>query len=369
MSSPGNSIIDARLVKKLAPGQDFASFHLDLHLRTGPGITVLFGSSGAGKTLTLNCLAGFARPDEGRILVRDEIYFDAATNIHLPPQRRRCGYIFQDHALFPHMTVKENIAFAVSVAPIENGRGLNARRRVSELLNLFELADLAGRKPAQLSGGQKQRAALARVLAGEPRLLLLDEPTRGLDTRLRDAFYDVLRQTCEHLNIPALLVTHDLDECFELADAVCVIDRGHLLQGGTRDSVFDKPASIEVARLLGIYDLLPAEIAALDPGRNTSRLAALDSTLDATYLPGHLLGDRGWLCIREGDVRVRCGNTRESRNQVALRVRSATHVAIGVRIRFEHDFYAVVSEAEWNELRGNDALCVELPMSAIHFIG
>jgi molybdate transport system ATP-binding protein len=369
MSSSAESVVDARLVKQFSPGPDFDAFRLDLHLRTGPGITVLFGSSGAGKTLTLNCLAGFARPDEGRILVRDELYFDAATNVHLPPQRRRCGYIFQDHALFPHMTVKENIAFAVSVAPIENGRGLHRRRRVGELLNLFELGDLAGRKPAQLSGGQKQRAALARVMAGEPRLLLLDEPTRGLDTRLRDAFYDALRKTCKRLDIPALLVTHDLDECYELADCVCVIDGGHLLQAGPRDSVFSKPVSIEVARLLGIYNLVPAEITALDPSRNTSRLAAMNSLLDATYLPGHLLGDCGWLCVRESDLRVRCVKARDSNNQLALRVRSINHVANGVRIRFEHDFCAIVSETEWKELLADDTLWVELPASAIHFIG
>ena len=189
--------IDARLVKRLPPEQGSDGFELNIHLRTGAGITVLFGSSGAGKTLALNCLAGFARPDEGRILVRDELYFDAATHVHVPPQQRRCGYIFQDHALFPHMTLRENLRFAASAAPRDKHPRPHRYRRVGELLDLFELTDLAARRPAQLSGGQKQRAALARVLVQDPRLLLLDEPTRGLDARLRSAFYDEIgRASC-----------------------------------------------------------------------------------------------------------------------------------------------------------------------------
>jgi molybdate transport system ATP-binding protein len=226
--------IDARLLKRLPPAAGSQAFELNIHLIAQPGITVLFGPSGAGKSLTLNCIAGFARPDEGRILVCDQIYFDASSGLHLSPQQRHCGYIFQDHALFPHMTVRENLRFAASSSRTKGGQ-LARRRLVNDLLDVFELAGLANRRPGQLSGGQKQRAALARILVTEPRILLLDEPTRGLDTRLRSSFYVLLKQTRDRLHAPILLVTHDLDECFELADAVCLIAGGSFLQTGSRD--------------------------------------------------------------------------------------------------------------------------------------
>src|SRR5207248_1972861 len=140
--------------------------------------------------------------------------------------------------LFPHMTIRDNLRFAASAAaPGKSGR-LNRHCRINELLEAFELSELAARKPSQLSGGQKQRAALARVLVGDPRILLFDEPTRGLDARLRQAFYDVLRKTRERLPLPLVLVTHDLEECFELADSVYLMDHGRFLQSGSRELVF-----------------------------------------------------------------------------------------------------------------------------------
>jgi ABC-type Fe3+/spermidine/putrescine transport system ATPase subunit len=267
------------------------------------------------------------------------------------------------------MTVRENLRFASSVAAADKAKRLNRYRRANELMELFELNDLANRKPGQLSGGQRQRAALARVLAGEPRLLLLDEPTRGLDARLRGAFYEVLRQTHDRLRIPVLLVTHDLDECFELADSVYLMENGRCLQSGSREAAFARPVSIEVARMLGIQNVLPAEIAALDPAQKTSRIAALNGYLDGPYFPGHLIGDRGFLCIREHEVRVRTVKVPNLPNQISLRTENTSLVATGMRFHFEQNFYACVSETEARELRGCDRLWVEIPPTAIHFIG
>jgi molybdate transport system ATP-binding protein len=361
--------IDARLIKRFAAGPESEAFELNVHLRAGLGVTVLLGPSGSGKTLTLNCIAGFARPDEGRILVNDELYFDAATSVHLPPRRRRCGYIFQDHALFPHMSVRDNLRFATSAAALDKSGRLNRHRRINELLEAFELSELAARKPGQLSGGQKQRAALARVLVSEPRILLFDEPTRGLDARLRQAFYDVLRKTRERLQVPLVLVTHDLEECFELADSVFLLDRGHFLQAGSREIVFQRPATTDVARSLGVYNIIPAEIAALDPTRNTSRLRVLNNEIEGPYLPGHLLGDRGFLCIRQSETKVLPPSARSALNQLVLRVLSSTASSHGIRLTFEYDVSAVVSETEYAQLRGNDCLRVEIPTSAVYFIG
>lgn len=359
--------IDARIVKRLPAIRNTAAFELNVHLKAGPGITVLFGPSGAGKTLILNCLGGFTRPDEGRILANDELYFDASTGVHVPPRERRCGYIFQDHALFPHMTIRDNLRFAASSIRGRTGR-LNRHRRIHELLEAFELAELAGRKPAQLSGGQKQRAAIARILVNEPKMLLLDEPARGLDIHLRESFYQLLRRTRDELKIPILLVTHDLEECFAVAENVCLIEGGVFIQSGSRDEVFRKPASTDIARSLGFYNILPAEIQALDPGRDTSRLLVLNCSVQAPYLPGHLIVDHGYICVRESEIRV-ATPSKAPQNQISLRLIGSEPSPSGIRLHCEHNVSVTVSESIFAEVRGEEILRIEIPQHAVHFIG
>ncbi len=381
MSSIANSTrsaLHARLIKRYPASPTTTTtarttvpseaFTLDVQLESAAGITVLLGPSGAGKSLTLNCIAGFVHPDEGRILVNDQIFFDAAANISIAPERRRCGYLFQDHALFPHMSVRDNLRFAASVAPADSTRGLHLRRRINELLELFELTDLAARQPAQLSGGQKQRAALARILITEPRVLLLDEPTRGLDARLRAAFYQLLQKTRERLQVPVILVTHDLDECFELADFVCLMDRGRFLQTGTRDDVFAKPATADIARSLGLYNIAPAVIAALDPTRNTSHIRVFDGEIEGPYLPGHLIGDHGFLCLRASEIKLAADTGRAPRSQLALHLVSSAPCSRGIRITLEHGVFATVSEADFQTLRNSPRLLLDIPPSAVYFL-
>jgi ABC-type sulfate/molybdate transport systems ATPase subunit len=266
------------------------------------------------------------------------------------------------------MTLQENLRFAGAASP-DKTRGLNRRRRVSELLQAFELADLGNRLPSQLSGGQKQRAALARILVTEPRVLLLDEPTRGLDIRLRASFYELLKQTGDRLGIPIVLVTHDLEECFELADEVCIIDNGVFLQTGSRDSVLNRPASPEIAQSLAIYNLAPAEIEFLDPGQNLSRLRVFGQEIEGPYIPGHLLGDRGFLCVRQADVMVAKPRNGTYPNQIVLALVRASYSAAGVRLQLEHEFSALVPEAVYEQLRGSERLALQFPPAAVHFIG
>jgi molybdate transport system ATP-binding protein len=358
--------IDARLLKSLPAAGDTAAFELNIHLKSDAAITVLWGASGTGKTLALNCLSGFVKPDEGRILVNDELLFDAATAVNLPPRARRCGYIFRDHALFPHMTVRENLKFAAAAA--RHSSRLNKHRRVTDLLEAFDLSDLAARKPAQLSAGEKQRAAFARMLMGDPRLLLLDEPTRGLDARLRQAFYEVLRTTRERSPAPILLVTHDLEECMQLGDFACLMESGHFVQSGPREQVFAWPASADIARTLGIYNLLPATVAALDPSRDTCLLDVAGSHVQGRYLKGRLIGDQGYLCIRQTEARLLPNLGRGDLNQIVLRVQGITPSAQGVRVLLEHGAAAVVSEAQYELLRGENTLKLEVPPPAVYFI-
>lgn len=362
--------IDARIKKTYPATKDSPAFVLDLHLQAGNGVTALLGPSGAGKTLTLNCVAGFAKPDEGRILVRDELYFDAATRVNVVPDRRKCGYIFQDHALFPHMTVRENLRFAADSA--RRRSKVQRHRRVQELLEEFELADLDARRPHELSGGQRQRAAIARALAADPQVLLLDEPTRGLDYRLRQSFYEYLRKAKAVLDSPVLMVTHDAEECFELADAVFLIDEGQCQQSGAISEVFEEPASVELARSLGLYTLLAAEIVALDPGRDTSRVRVLSHELEGPYLPGHLLGDRGWLCVRRHEVRLVSTNDRAAPNVMRLKPLGVAKSPRGMRVQFDGDssggFSVDLSEAEYEDLRGGRDFAVYVPPMAITFL-
>jgi molybdate transport system ATP-binding protein len=325
-------MIHARLRKSFSGGTDASGFTLDIEFQTSAGVTVLFGPSGAGKTLTLDAIAGFVRPEQGRILLDDAILFDAGADVHLSPQQRNCGYVFQNYALFPHMTLRENLEFAAERTP-----RLQRSRRVSEMLDRFRLSDVAGRRPHEVSGGQKQRCSIARALVGAPKLLLLDEPARGLDAPLRIEFYAVLRQVRAEFQTPILLVTHDLDECFELGDEMLVLRDGKLVQSGPPRRVLDRPASLEVARLLGRLNLLAAEVLALDPGRNTSRLRLDEFELNGPYLPGHLLGDRVWLCIRPDELRAIPRDGRPGPNQIPATLVRALDLPQFTRLEFSND--------------------------------
>ena len=290
-------MLAARIQKHFKARPDAAPFDLDIDVEMMSGCNILFGPSGSGKTLTLDTIAGFVRPEEGRILLLDEILFDSRAGVHLTPQRRHCGYVFQKYALFPNMTLKQNLEFA-SGTP----KTLEKRRKVNEIIDRFRLADVGGLRPHELSGGQKQRCSIARALIGEPRILLLDEPSQGLDAALRQELYGVLRQVRSDFKTPVLLVTHDLAESFELGDELFVMHRGRIVQHGAPKDVVSKPATTEVAELLGHKNVLAAEILGLDPGRHTSRLLVDDFEMQGPYLPGHLIGDHISIFMRPEEL-------------------------------------------------------------------
>jgi molybdate transport system ATP-binding protein len=361
-------LIDARIVKRLPASRMGSPFELDIHFQSDSAVTIILGPSGAGKSLTLNCLAGFARPDEGRILVQNQLFFDAETKVHVPSHRRRCGYIFQDHTLFPHMSVWENLKFAAQAMQRPRLSRLEQQRTINELLEAFELAELAPRMPHQLSGGQKQRVAIARALVGSPRLLLLDEPARGLNLQLREAFYEILRRARERLKAPIVVVTHDVEECFALADTLYFLENGRCLQSGKKEDVISRPASLEIARLLGIYVIVPAEIVYLDPGRDKSRLRLANQEIETRYFPGQLLGDRGWLCVRRAEVKVLPYPPGPESNQILLEWRSQSATIQGVRLEFEGGVSAEMRENELPDWRASRVLRLEFPANSVHFL-
>ena len=215
-------------------------FSLHAKWRMGDEIAVLFGHSGAGKTVTLKAIAGLMRPDEGFISAGGKTLFEAflagGPRVDLPPQRRHMGYVFQDLALFPHMTVRANIAFGLGG---DKSKSVDA---VEEMLHIFHLENLAGKRPGVISGGEKQRVALARALIRRPEVLLLDEPFSALDSGLRAEMGRLLLEIKRDFNVPAVLVTHDIREAQAVADRLIVYSGGRVVQTGSPREVLEQPA-------------------------------------------------------------------------------------------------------------------------------
>ncbi|MGE5595492.1 MAG: ABC transporter ATP-binding protein [Hyphomicrobiales bacterium] len=301
------------------------SFEYDAAFEANNEIVVLFGHSGAGKSLTLQFVAGLLRPARGRIALGGEVLFDSAAGVNLPPQRRRVGYVVQELALFEHLSVAENIAFGVPA-------GVDRRRRTEELLALLGLEGFGDRRPRTLSGGQRQRVALARAIARDAPLLLLDEPFSALDDSLRVALRKELIRLRNELGLTILFVTHDLREAHFLADRIAVFDNGRILQIGPRGEVFKRPASRRVAELTGVANIWRGEVAAVEPGFATVMV-------DGFRFRAECASGSRFACGQEVDVMVRAErvNLRRPRqplsegpNQLTARVASqwaygATH--------------------------------------------
>lgn len=228
------------------------SFQLEVQFDAEQGIPLaLLGASGCGKSVTLRCIAGILKPDEGRITLDGVVLYDSAAGIDLPPQQRRVGYLFQQYALFPNMTVRQNIAAAV--------RDRKARAGVAaEKLRQFQLESVADLRPDQLSGGQQQRCALARILASAPRVILLDEPFSALDSYLQDQLEVELAQTLEQFSGPVVWVSHDRGEVFRNCPQVCVIDRGISQPVTSLEELFRNPGTEAAARLSGCQTCIRA---------------------------------------------------------------------------------------------------------------
>jgi len=214
-------------------------------------ILALLGPSGCGKTTTLRLLAGFETPDAGTVTVEGE---DVT---RLPPAQRRFGMVFQNYALFPHLDVGQNVAFGLKA------KGEAARGRVTEVLAMVDLAGYEKRPVTALSGGQQQRVAVARSLAPEPRVLLLDEPLSNLDPSLRERTRRELREAIRRVGITTVFVTHEQEEAFDLGDRIAVMNEGRLEQVGTADDLYDRPASSFVATFVGRSNVLPGRLAGL----------------------------------------------------------------------------------------------------------
>jgi molybdate transport system ATP-binding protein len=256
------SMLEAQFIKRhTAKPHEFV---LDISFQANAGFTILFGASGAGKTTLLDCIAGLAAPNSGRISIGERALFDSSARVDVPTSRRRTGYVFQDLALFPHMTVEENVSYGLTHLSRSD-----RQQRVTNILQAFRIASLAGRDVRKISGGESQRVALARTLVTDPQVLLLDEPLAALDAPTKAHIIDDLREWNRSHRIPILYVTHSREEVFALGERVIVLDAGRIVAQGTPHEVISAPLQETVAQLVGFENIYDAVVEAVHPERGT----------------------------------------------------------------------------------------------------
>ena len=234
--------------------KQLGDFTLDVQFEAENEITCLLGASGCGKSYTLKCIAGIEKPDRGHIELDGVVLFDSEKHINLPPQKRKVGYLFQNYALFPNMTVRQNILCGLQR---EKDRAVK-EQKLQNMLKLMQLQGLEKHKPAQLSGGQQQRVALARIMVNEPRMLMLDEPFSALDAHLRDSLKIELRDMLQNFGREVLMVTHSREEAYNMSTRIAVMDHGRLLGLKGTKELFADPGSIPAAILTGCKNIAKA---------------------------------------------------------------------------------------------------------------
>jgi molybdate transport system ATP-binding protein len=273
-------------------------FALDVEFAIGTGIHILFGASGAGKTTLLDCISGLITPHAGCVALTRRTLFDSKKRINLQPQQRKIGYVFQDLALFPHLSAQENVAYGLN--------GFTSRERLDRsaaMLDQLGVSHLAKRRPPELSGGERQRVALARALVIRPSVLLLDEPLAGLDMPVRMKIADDLRRCIKDLRIPVLYVTHSRDEVFALGEKMLVMERGQIIAQGTPHQVMSAPRSETMAQLAGFENIFDAEVASIheERGTMTCRVAAPNIELETPLVRAEV-GSNLRVGISAGDI-------------------------------------------------------------------
>lgn len=273
-------------------------FDLDLSIALPAGITILFGPSGAGKTTLLNCVAGLVLPDQGRIRTQEKILFDSERGINIPPQRRRVGYVFQDLALFPHLSVLGNVEYGLFHLD-----RVQRQQRSAAVLESFRIAHLGSRKPTEISGGERQRVALARALVIDPSILLLDEPLAALDAVTKSKIVEDLRAWNQEHRIPIAYVTHSRDEVFALGEQVIVLENGRSIAQGTPHQIMSAPQQETVAQLAGFENIFDAIVNAVHEDRGTMicQLAGSKVELETPLVKAEL-GTQLRVGIRAGDI-------------------------------------------------------------------
>jgi molybdate transport system ATP-binding protein len=294
--------LSVRIKKALTSSSASAAptFSLDVEFEVPPGFTILFGASGSGKTTTLRSISGIVRPDAGRIAIDDEVLFDSADRIDLPIRKRGVGYVFQDLALFPHLTALANIEFGMS----KKSRG-ERHLRAKTIMEALRISHAAGRKPREISGGEAQRVALARALAYRPRILLLDEPLSAIDEATKRGIISDLKSINQELRLPILYVTHSRQEAVSLGERVIVYEHGRVVASGEPISVFGTPITASVARLTGVENIFSAQVIGKSEDAGIMTVEVSDATgscqVDVPF-GNETLGEHVTIAVPSGDI-------------------------------------------------------------------
>ena len=328
---------------------------VSLTIREGEFVTLL-GPSGCGKTTTLNCVAGLERPDAGRIAVGPAVLTDIARRVVLPPERRDLGMVFQSYALWPHMTVRDNLAFGLRLRKVPRAQ---IELRIKATLDLVELSGLDKRYPYQLSGGQQQRVALARAVVAEPRVLLLDEPLSNLDAKVRERARFWLRDLQRRLGTTAVYVTHDQAEALAISDRVAVMSAGRVLQYAPPNDIYERPSSRFVAEFIGRSSFLRGEVVRVAAGRAEVRLAGSGTMVSAAATAAATApGDRVVLAVRSERIDMRGENAALGSPNV-LRATIKSFVYAGAE-------YEYILDTPEGELRASSQRAVPGPEVMLH---
>lgn len=340
-------------------GDNVAVRDLDLEIGDGESL-VLLGQSGCGKTSTMRCIAGLETPNGGRISIGDDVLFDAKKGINRSPHKRNIGMVFQSYAIWPHMTVFENVAFGLKMKGV--GRA-ELKSRVMETLELVGLDGFAERGASALSGGQMQRVALARSVVMRPSVLLLDEPLSNLDARLRHRLRGDLRELQQSLGLTSVYVTHDQEEALALADRIAMMQHGRIVQIGSPDDIYAKPLSASIADFLGVSNILPVT------REDDTHVRIDDSDVVMETLLFH---DQDELraCVRAEDIDLRAGEAGAKEIQGTVTSREFLGPAATYRIAIspEVDLEVTRSKQQRLELTEGERVAIRIAPEAVQVL-
>ncbi|WP_149827535.1 ABC transporter ATP-binding protein [Streptomyces tailanensis] len=290
----------------------------------------LLGASGCGKSTTLNCIAGLEQPTEGSIAVGGRPFVDAGASVFLPPEERNLGMVFQSYALWPHMTIAQNLALPLNIRKVPKDK---QKTLIHDALDKVGLADLSARYPHQLSGGQQQRVALARALVYSPTVLLLDEPLSNLDAKLREQARAWLKRLQEELGITTVYVTHDQDEALALSDRIAVMEGGNMIQIGTPHEIYERPAAPAVAAFVGRCNFLTGKVVAQDGNRHSVRLDASGDVVRVDSERPVVIDDSVTVAVRPERLEVTTAEAAAGANRLTTQVITSSYVGS----RYEYD--------------------------------
>lgn len=305
------------LTKKF--GRTIAIQNINLKIKEGELLTLL-GPSGCGKTTTLRCIAGFVRPDKG------EVYLNGRPITHLPPERRGVGLVFQNYALWPHMTIYDNLAFGLQMKKVSKSE---IKERIEKALATIRLEGFEKRYPRQLSGGQQQRVALARALIIEPNILLLDEPLSNLDAQLREEMRFEVRELQGRLGITTVYVTHDQAEALVLSDRIVILNEGKIMQVGTPKEIYSRPSNKFVAGFVGITSFVEGLVEAFDQEKEFAAIKTKDNLVLYGYTNNVTVGQRVTVAIRPEHIKLfkeKVEKTKEEENILRGKILQASYL-------------------------------------------